>query len=135
MSVMKKALIVPGAVLALALSVSACGSDSKDAPEAKGATSAAASPSPSSELEKKLGEDGAGSIQGNQTMNPQQAKMATKFVECMRKLGYDMPEPSAPGFNFSPKDANSMDAQKLQKLRKDSAQCSQQAGGGALTGG
>ncbi len=47
-------------------------------------------------------------------MNPQQAKMATEFVACMRKLGYDMPEPSDPGFNFSPKDANSMDAQKLE---------------------
>ncbi len=58
MSVMKKALIIPGAVLTLALSVSACGSNSKDAPEAKGGTSAAASASPSSELEKKLGEGG-----------------------------------------------------------------------------
>ncbi|TYK43729.1 hypothetical protein [Actinomadura decatromicini] len=121
----KKLLVISGVVV-MAFGLSACGGDSEDevggikVPEG---ASVSANP------------DGGGSIQGNQTLNPDQMKMATKFVACMRGLGYDMPEPSDPGFNFSPKNAQGMGAAKLQQVRKDSVQCSDKSGGSSLTGG
>ncbi|MFC4049052.1 hypothetical protein ACFOY4_05090 [Actinomadura syzygii] len=45
---------------------------------------------------------GGGSIQGNQTLNPDQLKIAKKFVACMRGLGYDMLDPSDPTLTSPP---------------------------------
>ncbi|MFI0372737.1 hypothetical protein ACH35V_33160 [Actinomadura sp. 1N219] len=127
---MKSVLVLSGAVLALSLGVGGCGSESEGSAGVKG------SASPTSELEKKLSapKGQAGSIQGD-PLTPEQLKMATKFVACMRKLGYDMPEPSDPAFNFAPKNAQGMDRQELLKVRSNSAICHKEAGGSAMTGG
>ncbi|TDD72864.1 hypothetical protein [Actinomadura rubrisoli] len=71
----------------------------------------------------------------NQTLNPEQLKMATTFVACMRQLGYDMPEASDPGFNFAPKNADGMDGQQLQQIGKDQTQCLNKAGASDISGG
>jgi hypothetical protein len=78
---------------------------------------------------------GGGSIQGNQTLNPDQLKIAAKFVACMRGLGYDMLDPSDPDFDFSPGNTNGMTQQQLLKVREDANRCSNQVGGSAITGG
>lgn len=107
---MKKLLIVPIAAVALTLSMSACGSDSKDA--------AGGGSSPSS----------GGTITGNGggggSLTPQQRKSIAKVVECMRARGYDMPEPSATSPAIAPRNIEGMDPAKV---NKDSRECAAKA--------
>ncbi|TDD28843.1 hypothetical protein E1287_32030 [Actinomadura sp. KC06] len=119
---MKRLLIIPA--VALTLSLSACGGGSDEVNGADLPEGVTVSTHP----------DGGGSIQGD-PLTPAQVKMATKFVACMRELGYNMPEASDPGFNFAPKDAQGMSREQLNKVRTDSAQCHEKAGGDAMTGG
>ncbi|WP_131732353.1 hypothetical protein [Actinomadura formosensis] len=117
--IMKKLLLIPVTAAALALSLSACGSDSKDGGSASGATASATQP-------------GGGTITGNggQTTNgggkitPAQREALTKTRECMIKKGYDMPEVDPANPVMMPKNKNGKsDAQ----VNKDAAECAAQS--------
>lgn len=117
---MKKLLLIPVTAAALALSLSACGSDSEDGGSASGAAASATQP-------------GGGTITGNggQTTNggggkiiPAQREALTKARECMIKKGYDMPEVDPANPVMVPKNKNGKsDAQ----VNKDAAQCAAQS--------
>lgn len=112
-------IAVPVLAVALAFGVSACGSDSSD--------KAGGSSSPKS-VEEQLAEvtpGKAGKIEGNaRKLTPQQLESVKKVVECMRKKGYNMPEPTATSFSLTPTDVAGKD---LQKVGNDSRECSAQA--------
>ncbi|GAA4224345.1 hypothetical protein GCM10022254_03570 [Actinomadura meridiana] len=125
---MKKLLVIPAMAAALTVSVSACG-DSDDGP----------GPAPVAGASTSANPDGGGTITGNgggggsmnggggtngSELTDAQKKSLMKVVECMRQKGYDMPEPTSPVIR--PKNANSLDADKL---NKDSQECATQAAG------
>ncbi|MFC4048251.1 hypothetical protein ACFOY4_01035 [Actinomadura syzygii] len=112
-------------LLGLLLGLSACGGSDDTVNGVKVPEGASVSTKPG----------GGGSVQGNQTLDPDQLKIAARFVACMRGLGYDMSEPSGPGFDFAPSNANGMSRQQLLKVREDANRCSNQVGGSAITGG
>lgn len=112
---MKKLLTTLAPAVVLALTLSACGGDSKG--KADGGAGGA----------------GGKESKGTQTMDPELLKVSReKFVACMRQLGYDMPEPSAPGYTGSPKNFDSMGQQQRQKVNKDKAQCVSKISGGNI---
>jgi hypothetical protein len=120
---MKKLLVLPAMAVAVALSLSACGGDSKDDGSGPVVSGPSSSATPG----------GGGTITGNggtvngnggggSELTPAQKKSLMKVVECMRRKGYDMPEPTSPVIR--PKNADSLDADKL---NKDSQECAAQA--------
>ncbi|MFG2006588.1 hypothetical protein ACGFNU_46325 [Spirillospora sp. NPDC048911] len=141
---MKKLLVMPAAVLALGLSVSACGSDDKDsAGKASSSPSGAAgSTAPSAPATIDPGNTAPGSGAGNGTgggagngsgggtgkLTPAQQKMhatLVKVAKCMRTRGYTVDDPKPGDVGVTPK--NVKDANQA---NKDSADCVKQANGG-----
>ncbi|TYK53062.1 hypothetical protein [Actinomadura decatromicini] len=121
---MNKLPAIPATAALLLLGLSACGGSDDTSTASRCPKAPACRPNP---------EEAAASRAT--TLNPDQLKIAAKFVACMRGLGYDMPDPSDPDFNFSPNNANGMSQQQLLKVRDEAAQCSNQVGGNAITGG
>ncbi|MEU8799001.1 hypothetical protein [Spirillospora sp. NPDC048819] len=129
---MKKLLVIPAAV-ALTLGMSACGSDSKDEAGGGSSPSATAStsvnPSGGTVTGNGGGGDGGGGGNGGGgngggSLTPAQQKSIAKVIECMRKKGYDMPEPSPDSPAVAPRNVEGMDPAKV---NKDSQECAAQA--------
>lgn len=124
---MKALLVVPVAVMALALSMSACGGESQDAKDAtappvtKGSTPAA---QPTQGGGTITG-DGGGRVGGGNLTSAQKRSLA-KMVACMRKKGYDMPDVGDSPV-IKPNNVQGMDPNKV---NKDSQDCAAQVSGG-----
>ncbi|MGP4027568.1 hypothetical protein [Actinomadura sp. 3N407] len=128
---MKKLLVIPAAV-ALTLGMSACGSDSKDDAGGGSSPSATAStsvnPSGGTITGNGGGGNGGGGDGGNGNggggLTAAQKKSIAKVIDCMRKKGYDMPEPSPTSPAVAPRNVEGMDPAKV---NKDSQECAAQA--------
>ncbi|TDD32530.1 hypothetical protein E1287_22350 [Actinomadura sp. KC06] len=124
---MKKLLVIPVTAAALTLSLSACGGDSDDAggsSSPSSGTSTSASPGGGTITGNGGGTNGGGSGggTGGSELTPAQKKSLTKLVECMRKKGYEMPEPTSPA--IAPKNVEGKDPDKV---NKDSQECAAQS--------
>ncbi|MFI0372731.1 hypothetical protein ACH35V_33130 [Actinomadura sp. 1N219] len=126
---MKKLLVIPVTAAALALSLSACGGDSDDAggsTSPSSGTSVSASPGGGTITGNGGGTNGGGGNGGGGTggseLTPAQKQSLTKLVECMRKKGYEMPEPTSPA--IAPKNVEGKDPDKI---NKDSQECAAQS--------
>ncbi|MEU5876578.1 hypothetical protein [Spirillospora sp. NPDC047279] len=131
---------MPAAILALALSVSACGGDDKDGAAGGKAGGASGSPSASPSAPAVItpgnqapgsgtgAGNGTGSGQGTGNLTPAQKKSLqtlTKVAKCMRAKGYQVDDPKPGDFGVAPK--NVTDANKA---NADSAACVKQANSG-----
>ncbi|MFI0481881.1 hypothetical protein [Actinomadura sp. 9N215] len=122
---MKKLLVIPVTAAALALSLSACGGDSDDAggsSSPSSGTSAPASPGGGGTITGNGGGStgggtGSGGGTGGSELTPAQKQSLTKLVECMRKKGYEMPEPTSPA--VAPKNVEGKDPAKVNKDSQD----------------
>ncbi|TMQ97809.1 hypothetical protein ETD83_19885 [Actinomadura soli] len=126
---MKKLLVIPVTVATLALSMSACGGDSDDAGGSStpsSGTSAPATPGGGGTITGNGGGGTGGGSTGGGTggseLTPAQKQALTKLVECMRKKGYEMPEPTSPA--IAPKNIEGKDPDKV---NKDSQECTAQS--------
>ena len=129
--VMKKLLLIPVAAAALTLGLSGCGGDSTDDAGGKvspssssgGATSA---PTGGGTITGNGGGNGGGGSNGGGTgkgnLTPAQQESVSKLVACMRKKGYDMPEPTSPA--VAPKNTN---GKSTEQVNKDAAECATQS--------
>ena len=117
---MKKALFIPVAVFAVALSVSACGDSKDDAGPTAASTGATPPATPAG------GETGAAAGNGGQTpkaggkLTPVQRELLTKLRDCMIKKGYGMPEVSADNPVMAPSDKK---GRSDEQVNKDAGEC------------
>ncbi|TDC66584.1 hypothetical protein E1200_16540 [Actinomadura sp. GC306] len=135
---MKRLLVIPAAIV-LTLGMSACGSDSKDDAGAEGSPSAAVDTSVNPSGGTITGNGGGGGNgngggagdggggDGGSNLTPAQQRSIAKVIECMRKKGYDMPEPSPDSPAIAPRNVDGMDPAKV---NKDSQECAAQAAQG-----
>ncbi|MFC9973758.1 hypothetical protein ACFVH6_22960 [Spirillospora sp. NPDC127200] len=125
---MKKLLLVP--VLALALGTAACGGDSKDKasstpPPSAPQPTASAPPPPTTAPPAGQG-NGAGTGQGNGGNAAQKRAQQTmaKTADCMRKKGYDMPDPKPGQVITAPRNIQGKDPNKV---NQDTQECVKKA--------
>ncbi|MDL4772852.1 hypothetical protein [Actinomadura xylanilytica] len=130
---MKKLPVLAAAVLALTLSVTACGGsdDKKGAakPAGGGAAAAPKTIQPSQLNPGNAGGNGAaGGAKGTGSLTPAQKKSYQKLVKvaaCMRKKGHTVDDPKPGDFGVAPKNVTNPD-----KANQDSMACAKQANGG-----
>lgn len=124
---MKKLLLTSITTTVLALSLSACGSGSKDDVDAL--LSSAPTPPTLPDGGTITGNGGQTTNGGGRKLTPAQRESLTKVRECMLKKGYHMPEVNPTNPVMAPKNNNGKSDTQVNKDAEECAAQSQPSGG------